>query len=650
VRLFHWKDVREGIEEAKKGLAQVTAWREEIARQRTAAVALEAELAKLSLPSAAQLEGVRQLEHQLQVARAGVSVGLRVEVRPKRKLKVSVRRDDEAQERHTLADAPLDVSASRHVLLDLEGIAGIAISGGTKQARAEADRLWNQWVAEGEPVLQRAGAANVDELARINAGAAKLAQEAAEARRAAEQLEQRIADQRDWASLLASRNSELLAAEESLGKADPLALEKAARNLRVVDRADAEKRIDPERTERSKLEEIERNTDGDLTGARATSTEKNKALVSARDELVRAQASIDGAWEEVLPAVLAKAAALKTESADVETEIETLSAETDRTLTEAQAAVAAAEKLLKAADEAHHKAEESLRDTEKRQATSEGELNMRREAAAKLDEAAARLAVDQVQAELRQAPEPASEVTDEMLKQAREIVQNARNHLQEIESNILSKRGALEHIGGEIAKERTEEAADALHRARHREQDLENDYAAWELLRSTLLEAEQEEGVHLGRALGDPIARRFSDLTDRRYGPLTLGPDLETHGISASGDERLVSALSVGTRDQLSTIFRLSLAEQLQTAIMLDDQLTQSDTQRMAWLRDLIRQLGAKIQILVFTARPGDYLLPAELKAGKKIEPAASIVRSIDLGQVIERCGAVSVAAIGPDQ
>ena len=650
VRLFHWKDVREGIEEAKNGLAQVTAWREEIARQRTAAVALEAEYAKLSLPSAAQLEGIRQLEHQLQVARAGISVGLRVEVRPKRRMKVSVRRDDEVQERHALSDAPLDVSATRHVLLDLEGIAEIALSGGAEEARTRADRLWNQWLAEGEPVLQRAGAANVGELAGIAARAAQLAQEAAEARRAAEQLEQRITDQRDWASLLASRNSELVAAEESLGKADTTALEKAARNLGVVDRADAEKRSDLGRVECSKLEEIERNADGELTGAKATSTEKQKTLASAREELVRGQAFIDGAWREVLPAVLARTAALKAESEDVKREIETLSLETNRTLSEAQNAVAAAERLLEAADEAQDKAEASLRDGEKRQATSEGELNMRREAAAKLDETAARLAVEQVQAELRQVPEPASEITDEVLDQAREMVQHARNHLREIEGDIQSKRGALEHIGGEVAKERAEEAEDALHRARQREQELEMDYAAWDLLRSTLRDAEQQEGVHLGRALGDPIARRFSDLTDRRYGPVSLGPDLETHGISASGDARLVSALSVGTRDQLSTIFRLSLAEQLQTAIVLDDQLTQSDMQRMAWLRDLIRQLAANIQILVFTCRPGDYLLPAELKQGKKTEPAASFVRSIDLGQVIERSGVVSVAHIVPDR
>jgi hypothetical protein len=561
-------------------------------------------------------------------------------------MKVSVRRDEEAPERHALSDTPLDVSASRHVLLDLEGIAEIALSGGAEKARAESERLQTRWVGEAEPVLQRAGAADLDELVRVTSEASRRTEEMEETRRAASGLEQRVADQRDWASLLASRKSELVAAEERLGKADLQVLEEAARNLRIVDVADAKTRMEVIQVERASLLEAERKLDGELTATNATSAERQKAVASRRDELVRAEASIDGPWQELLPAVLAKAAALKTESNDVEKQLKTLSAETDRSLTEAQNAAAGAEDLRVTAEKAHRKAEEELRDGEKRQATSEGELNMRREAVAKLDEAAARLAVEQVQAELRQAPEPASEITDEMLEQARQMVQDARNRLREIESEIQGKRGALEHVGGEVAKERAEEAADALQRARQREQDLENDCAAWELLRSTLREAEQEEGVHLGRALADPIARRFSDLTDRRYGPVSLGPNLETHGISAHGDARLVSALSVGTRDQLSTIFRLSLAEQLQTAIMLDDQLTQSDTQRMAWLRDLIRQLAASIQILVFTCRPGDYLLPAELKPGKKTEPAASFVRSIDLGQVMERSGAISVADI----
>lgn len=67
--------------------------------------------------------------------------------------------------------------------------------------------------------------------------------------------------------------------------------------------------------------------------------------------------------------------------------------------------------------------------------------------------------------------------------------------------------------------------------------------------------------------------------------------------------------------------------------MLLDDQLTQSDALRMAWLRDLIRSLASSIQIVVFTCRPADYLLPAEMKAGKK----GDAVRAINLAQVIER-------------
>ena len=174
---------------------------------------------------------------------------------------------------------------------------------------------------------------------------------------------------------------------------------------------------------------------------------------------------------------------------------------------------------------------------------------------------------------------------------------------------------------------------------REKERDLEIDYDAWALLRETLLEAEQEEGVHLGRVLGGPIIQRFSDLTDGRYGTLALGPDLETDTISVAGEGRFVAALSVGTRDQLSMIFRLTLAEQLRSTVVLDDQLTQSDAQRMVWLRNLIRQTAAKIQILVFTCRPADYLTPVEFKATRKPEHFSTAVRSVDLAQVIERAG-----------
>ncbi len=213
------------------------------------------------------------------------------------------------------------------------------------------------------------------------------------------------------------------------------------------------------------------------------------------------------------------------------------------------------------------------------------------------------------------------------------------DELKEIENDIQAKRGALQHVGGDVAKQRAEGAEEALSLAREQEQAMESDYAAWELLRNTLREAEQEEGVHLGRALGDPVAKRFADLTSGRYGKIVLGPNLETHSVSTAGDDRSVFSLSIGTRDQLSTIFRLSLAEQLKSTVLLDDQLTQSDAQRMVWLRDLFKQLATSIQIIVFTCRPGDYLVPDELKMSTG-SAGNSGIRAIDLVQVINRSSA----------
>ena len=113
-----------------------------------------------------------------------------------------------------------------------------------------------------------------------------------------------------------------------------------------------------------------------------------------------------------------------------------------------------------------------------------------------------------------------------------------------------------------------------------------------------------------------------------------MGPNLEAQCIEASGEDHSISALSIGTRDQLSTIFRLSLAEQLQSTVLLDDQLTQSDHERLKWLRALLKQLAATIQIIVFTCRPDDYLLPEEL-AQDEAAAHDTNTRSIDLLKVL---------------
>ena len=60
-------------------------------------------------------------------------------------------------------------------------------------------------------------------------------------------------------------------------------------------------------------------------------------------------------------------------------------------------------------------------------------------------------------------------------------------------------------------------------------------------------------------------------------------------------------------REQLATLFRLTIAEKLGTAVVLDDQLVQSDPERMSFFGRLMRECGREFQILVLTCQPEQY-------------------------------------------
>jgi uncharacterized protein YhaN len=70
---------------------------------------------------------------------------------------------------------------------------------------------------------------------------------------------------------------------------------------------------------------------------------------------------------------------------------------------------------------------------------------------------------------------------------------------------------------------------------------------------------------------------------------------------------RSTKLISVGTREQLSTLYRLSLAEYLCTTVVLNDQLVQSDDTRMDWFHALLAEKAHSLQIVVFTCLRGDY-------------------------------------------
>src|SRR5262249_10883273 len=139
--------------------------------------------------------------------------------------------------------------------------------------------------------------------------------------------------------------------------------------------------------------------------------------------------------------------------------------------------------------------------------------------------------------------------------------------------------------------------------------------------------------------LAGPVSAIFAGLTSDRYSQLVLDSGLRFRQVVVrKGSERPVGSLSVGTRDQLATLVRLSLAAHLRSAVVLDDQLTNSDARAMRWFRDHIRASVRNYghQVVVVTCHPEDYFDPEEmLVSGDRWETADKIVVAIDLTHLV---------------
>lgn len=216
-----------------------------------------------------------------------------------------------------------------------------------------------------------------------------------------------------------------------------------------------------------------------------------------------------------------------------------------------------------------------------------------------------------------------------------------RAELRELDEEKVKAYGALEQVGGSVVRERLAEIGQVIERAKEREREVEVEYEAWRLLHDTLRDAESTESSHLGRALAGPVGARFRQLTGDRYGDVEFGAQLEAGGIYVAGGLREISALSAGTQDQLATLLRVCIAQQLRSAIVLDDHLTHSDPSRVALFNSMLREAAESVQIILISCRPEEVLAVDELCGpGQPHRVSADgRVHAVDLATVIKRFG-----------
>jgi uncharacterized protein YhaN len=237
-------------------------------------------------------------------------------------------------------------------------------------------------------------------------------------------------------------------------------------------------------------------------------------------------------------------------------------------------------------------------------------------------------------------PVPEQAVSEEEIATARTSADRANAELAAVEREVQRAHGALEQVGGGVARDRLQDAMEAYDLAERQEREVEADCEAWQLLLEQMKLADAEQASNLGQVLGPAVATRFEALTSKRYEGVRIAADLGTEGVVVRGAVRSTERVSVGTREQLSTLYRLSLAEYLGSTVVLDDQLVQSDEIRMEWFRALLKDKASQFQIVVFTCRPDDYVA-GEAQPGESgpqfKDSQGRNVRAVNLSSAIQR-------------
>lgn len=594
--------------------------------------------AAITVPAHAALGPMRRLATELAAARGALDVGFVVTVSPKGSLDLRVRKDGKKVEAKSTAK-PLEIEASAEVEIAIADVATVHVRGGRREAQEKAQALENNWGRDVEPHLVAAGVADLDGLDAKIAECRDLDSGIKAKDAEVESLRAQIAALAGAAALREASNR----AETCRAALGDVQLDTLAADLKALG-ADPIVGLRKRRQELLKEAEGARAIANDAVNAQTLADERTRHSQSALDAAVASRDAtlptfpegVDAAWvtaRVALAAGIAEKEKVAAEFASLERTIDERKKRIDAVLGNARTNAAKATSAVDRAqgDFTRAKTDHALHDGRLI------ELRKLRDAENLADAEARLLEKTGSHAAL---PVPDRLVTNDEVTAAQNTAAGIRLDLEGIDREIHRAHGALEQVGGSVARERLHDATEAFELAERQEREIEAEYEAWRLLLDQMKEADAAQASNLGQALVPAIAGRFQELTQRRYQTVQLTAQLATEGIMVSGALRSADLISVGTREQLSTLYRLSLAEYLRTAIVLDDQLVQSDDSRMDWFRSLLAEKAHSFQIVVFTCRPSDYLPASALvPEGSAVhaDTDGGFTRAVDLGRALRR-------------
>ena len=624
---------RNAVAKAEKCKADLTA----IAKHMAAATALaaqaeakRAEAKALQAPAEAELKRLRQLDEDHRVAQAKLAVGLAVEFTPERAGQAELTINGETRQRRYAAGERLAYHAERELRLTLDGIGTIEVRGGGRDRQREAQAAADRWQTEAAPIFARAGLDAIEGLDALEAKAEHAASLTAEAAKLdSEATQERLrGDGVDAAEhAVAIANAETEQSRLAIAK-----WQEAGVSLDEV-----LSRCDDARSEAVVAEEVDalqqQVSERDALCIKlATEVElEDKALATAKAQLASDQQALsdsmpqDEDWRRLLAEGESEQQKLADDLQAQDAVIDAIQAEATAEAEQAKAEQTQLETELATKRKERDDLAERLQAKQTQLALLQGEAKALEAGAKELDINALQAVRDDRLARLEALPATDPDLSPDPTEKIEHEAKDAQAAAASTRRELAAAQGALSQVGGQAIEEQAAAAREALATLDRREHELEVDYGAWKLLRETLTDAEKEDAAHLGDALVKPVSERMNKLTNGRYEAVGIGPQLDATGVRLGGDERDFGEVSVGTREQIALLLRLSIAEALESFLILDDHLTQSDPKRMAWIRNLLGEAAKNIQVVVMTCHPNAYITGAE--------------HAVDLTQCITRHG-----------
>ncbi len=206
-------------------------------------------------------------------------------------------------------------------------------------------------------------------------------------------------------------------------------------------------------------------------------------------------------------------------------------------------------------------------------------------------------------------PPSGTPVTREGLAALRSRLEDLRSDRDRMAAEMQQKIGAVARFKG--LYEKLASAQEEWGRAFQQERRIELEAQAVRLLRETLQQAKSELQDDLVGPLQTRLSQRLAELTSSRYRGVVLKGDFQPQAVVAAYTDHQpeVGELSFGTREQLSFLARVCLAELLSDrgeaqVLMLDDSLVHTDQERMERACSLLKEVSGRLQVLLFTCHP----------------------------------------------